>query len=295
MNLPATTVVTLAPPSIVDGWIARVAQSPSTRTEYLRVIRTFEKFCADSDGPFEFRDRVFTFLASRSKTDHRQVVINGATINHYAYILRSFFDEVVARGLLPTNPLSDYTPHPVRQYSNKRAVSDAAMTGLLDTLRSRANSLLTARDYISVFFMYKYAMRVSTLVALKWPEGESIEVWQKGNRIFLQPLTDEAREALAFYRQFAPVGDYVVCRVKRNGLGAPGPVSTRIIQYAVERIAPDLTTHSFRKSHAANAFAVGGTTSQVANGMAATVGTALYYSHNDQFQNNSIYLLEKKT
>lgn len=174
--------------------------SPHTRRAYARVLRDFFGELPGRDfseiTPDDVRHRRDQLIADGRKP---------ATVSFHLAVIRSFFEYLVASGLVVRNPASaklvsaPAVPEDVRG----RALTTREVRYLLAGPDRRQPG--GARDYALMLVMLRMGLRVSEACSLKrsevrWDRGRwTLRVKVKGGRERTLPLPDEVKEAIDQY------------------------------------------------------------------------------------------------
>lgn len=179
--------------------------------------------------------------------------LSGRSLARWLSAVRGFCRWLLREGRIQSNPAAGLrAPKSPRKLP---AVLDAdAMGAFLDGIGNEdgADPLLAARDRALFELAYSSGLRVSELVAVRWPDFDpdlsAVRVDGKGGRTRIVPVGRNARQALADWRALQP-GDGHVFPGRKGG-----PLTTRAVQLRIrqlglrqgvqQRLHPHLLRHS---------------------------------------------------
>lgn len=290
----------LAAPEIVDearAWLERLAgekrSSRHTLDGYSRDVRFFLAFLAEHRGapadratltglsPADLR----AFLARR-----RMAGLENRSLLRALAAIRSFLRFLEKKGLAETGVFAALRA-PKRPHSLPKALTVADARDLLDT-KSRAGEprepWIIARDAAVLALLYGAGLRISEALSIerdRAPLGrvDRVAILGKGGKTRVVPVIEPVRHAIQAYLDLCP----------HDLSGGPlfigakgGPLSPRVVQFAVQRMRgalglPDSATpHALRHSFATHLLGRGGDlrTIQELLGHASLSTTQIYAS-----------------
>ncbi len=270
-----------------------------------------------------------SYLDDAKKTEpQRGYVLNPATINRKISALSSFFDFLVTWYGYPKNPMVHFERCRVHQKSTTDTLTAEEVSRLLHHLESmiyEQASFLTFRNFIIFRLLYRYALRRSELVSLRWehfhPQKGWFSVIQKGNDPIIKPLRDDDWEILQRFRliqdehinpwvkpyrnrkhaeNLFPFLFHAVRPNRRTGRFEPLTPSSvyKLVCGIAGKLFPEkhITPHSFRGSFVGAALNQKIEPGEIANGTGhKSIRMVYYYDKRDPLENNAIAKLDHST
>jgi len=251
--------------SVAKSWLASLKAerrlSPKTLEAYQRDLGQFGAFLKDHLGaapdiadlsaltPSDFRG----FLARRRNDD-----IQSRSLARQLSAIRSFFRHAERTGQFKCASLAAVRS-PKIAHSVPRPLTEDQSRQLTQTnVLEQPEAWIVARDQAVLCLLYGCGLRISEALGLtvKQAEENPLVITGKGGKMRLVPMVEAATEAIAHYRQLAPMPLLPSTPLFRGAKG--GPLSPRIIQLLIERLRgamnlPDSATpHALRHSFASH-------------------------------------------
>ena len=233
----------------------------STNPQKKRSELTYQDFF--QIPPSTMSEHIAAYLDSVQKIDtHRGYTLNPRTINRKLSALSSFFSYLVRWHEFPSNPIKFFEAFPVHQKSTTPTLNESEMAHILQFMEKqheRSPTITTFRDSLIVRFLFRYALRRSELVSLKWDdfkvESGYFEVIQKGNDPMVKPIIPEDWNLLCQFRskQNQEGSPYVFHAIRPSSkTGQFEPLSVgyvyKMVRAVGKKLFPEknITPHSFR-------------------------------------------------
>lgn len=256
--------------------------------------------------PSTISDQISAYLNSAQRVDpHRLYILNPRTINRKLSALSSFFRYLVTWYEYPSNPVRFFERLPVHQKSTTETLSDSEITQIIEFMQKQYRKSLTVtafRDALIIRFLFRYALRRSELVSLRWEnfkiESGYFEVIQKGNDPMIKPIMAEDWEllcqlqSLQGYEKHPFVFHAIRSIGKTRGFK---PLSVGYVYKMVRRVCKKLfpqkniTPHSFRGTFVGCALNQKIEAGEIANATGhKDVKMVHYYDRRKQITHNAI-------
>jgi len=231
--------------------------SPLTVAAYLRDLRQFKRFMAQTEGENPSADSLekIDLLLLRRFLAQLHKECSRTSIGRKLSALRAFFRFLVREGLLAVSPADGLSTPRRDQYLPK--VLSAEQTGRLLDQPIPGNPLLVLRDLAIFELIYSCGLRIGELTGLQVGsidlQQQSLRVLGKGNKERLLPVGGQACIALGAYlteRRCPPLNDPLF--VNQRG----GRLTSRSVQRNLKKrlqllgLPGDATPHALRHSFA---------------------------------------------
>lgn len=182
--------------------------SPQTLRSYRQALAGFRAFRPALDWPAATADDFRAYLFELMKRERSR-----ATIRLHFAALRSFFNHLTERGIIPSNVLK-LVSLPKLEKKLPQFLTVPQVTALMEQPSTKPKSKqapewMAARDAAIMELFYSSGLRLAELAALDVrdldPIGETVRVMGKGSRERIVPVGSLALEAISHYRHQANV------------------------------------------------------------------------------------------
>ena len=182
--------------------------SPQTLRSYRQALAQFHAFRPTLDWREATADDFRAYLFDMMKRDRSR-----ATIRLSFAALRSFYNHLTDRNLIPSNPLK-LVSLPKMEKKLPQFLTVPQVNTLMEKPKAREKSKqatpwMAARDVAILELFYSSGLRLAELAALDVkdldPIGETVRVMGKGSRERIVPVGELALEAISRYRSEANV------------------------------------------------------------------------------------------
>ncbi len=255
----------------------------------------------------------FRTLKSKFDSENKTHLLNPATINNIAYIIRSFFKYLIIYYNYPKNPLSSFKPLKTKEHSTTNSLDrwelldilKQAKLDYLDILTKTKNikkHLTKLRNYL-IFGFLSLSLRRDEIVNIKWDdlqEDSFFLIQQKGGSYKYIPIPAWLLDFLLKYRdektKHSFLSSYVFTPFLNNhSWNISKPISAdyimEITQKMCNRLKIDkkITPHSFRKTFIEISLNKNENYNNIMNATGHKTSQMIrYYDYRDKVKNNAI-------
>lgn len=254
------------------------------------------------------------FRESKSKFDsENKTLLNPATINNLAYIVKSFFNYLIDYYNYPKNPLSSFKPLKTKEHSSTQSLNRMELLEILkyakmDYLDILLNStsikkhLTKLRNYL-IFWFLALSLRREEIVNIKWDdlqEDSFLLIQQKWWSYKYIPIPSWLLDFLLKYRDEKTKHQYLspyIFTPFSNSYNAnfTKPISADYIMEITQKICNKLqiekkiTPHSFRKTFIELSLNKNENYNNIMNATGHKTSQMIrYYDYRDKVKNNAI-------
>jgi len=259
------------------------------------------------------------FKESKSKYDkhNKAHILNPATINNIAYIIKSFFNYLIDYYNYPKNPLSSYKPLKTKEHSNTHSLNRIELLEILKYAKmdyidilwnstSIKKHLTKLRNYL-IFGLLALSLRREEIVNIKWDELQDdsfFHIQQKWGSYKYIPIPSWLLDFLLKYRDEKTKHNYLspyIFTPFSNSFNSDfsKPISTDYIMEITQKICNKLqiekkiTPHSFRKTFIELSLNKNENYNNIMNATGHKTSQMIrYYDYRDKVKNNAINSFE---
>lgn len=207
----ATALVPI-PDSLVDEFLSHLGEgknySPQTLRSYRQSLASFRSFRPELEWKHATADDFRAYLFDLMKKERSR-----ATIRLHFAALRSLYNHLTDRGIVPSNVLKLVSlPKPEKSLPQFLTVPQVSTLLERPTGKSKSKQApewMAARDAAILELFYSSGLRLAELAALDTKDldviGETVRVMGKGSRERIVPVGGLALEAISHYRHQANV------------------------------------------------------------------------------------------
>ena len=250
---------------------------------------------------------------SKFNKNSKSHILNPATINNIAYIIRSFFKYLIIYYNYPKNPLASFKPLKTKEHSSTHSLD---RNELLDILKQSKNDYLDIlyksknhkkhltklRNYL-IFAFLSLSLRRDEIVNIKWDdlqEDSFLLIRQKWGSYKYIPVPAGLLDFLLKYRDEKTKNDFLSHYVftpfiNNHSWNTAKPISAdyimEITQKMCDRLSIDkkITPHSFRKTFIEISLNKNENYNNIMNATGHKTSQMIrYYDYRDKVQNNAI-------
>ncbi len=254
------------------------------------------------------------FRESKSKFDtENKALLNPATINNLAYIVKSFFNYLIDYYNYPKNPLSSFKPLKTKEHSSTQSLNRIELLEILkyakmDYLDILLNSTSTKkhltklRNYL-IFWFLALSLRREEIVNIKWDdlqEDSFLLIQQKWWSYKYIPIPSWLLDFLLKYREEKTKHQYLSPYIftpfsNPYNSNFTKPISADYIMEITQKICDKLqiekkiTPHSFRKTFIELSLNKNENYNNIMNATGHKTSQMIrYYDYRDKVKNNAI-------